>query len=145
MKISYWSQFDRGTAGSLAGNSTGRAAHTMRHCLPHINTSTFRKMYDTNIGETHTSDTTEERIPDLKTEKTIIDSRKDLYPLDHQLIHHILLVLRERDSYWLEIWTSIPILVCIWFDLQLLWLATVISRWTYIAMISLCFSPLMRE
>lgn len=42
------------------------------------------------------------------------------------------LVLREREIHTCKIrdWNLYSTLVCIWFDLQLLWLATVISRWT---------------
>jgi hypothetical protein len=43
--------------------------------------------------------TREQGRSDLNKKKTIVDSSEDMPPLDHPLIHHTPLVLRERDSY----------------------------------------------
>jgi hypothetical protein len=47
----------------------------------------------------HHENTPEEKKLDLKKEEIPINSHQDMSPLDHPLIHHTTLELRERERF----------------------------------------------
>jgi hypothetical protein len=108
-----------------------------RRHIPLIKPNPFREGDTTKNTTQQPPFSPEQKISDLKKETTILDSTKDQSHQDHHLIHYTPLVQREREIHTCKIrnWNLYSILVCILFDLQLLWLPTVISRWTPITLL----------